>query len=57
MYLTPIMSIKSENDKKAEKYSMKIHFCRYFTSKNLDLYKFKVTFLDNNKPEDLLLFL
>ena len=52
-----IIQIKSKNDKKAEKYCVEIHFRKYPTSENLDLYEFKMAFLDNNKPEELLLLM
>ena len=53
---TLITWIRTNNYKKPEKDSVKIKSNRDPTLEKLDMYEFKMTFFDNSKPEDFLLF-
>ena len=53
----PIPLIKSNNDMKVEKYSVKIELRRDLTSEKSDLCEFKMTLFDNGEPEEFFLFL
>ena len=52
----PIPLIESRNDTKTDKYFVKIKFCRDPTSKNSDIYEFKIALFDKIDPEEFLLF-
>ena len=51
-----ILLIKISNDDKLDKYCVKIKLRRDSTPEKLYLYELKMTFFDNGKPEDFLLF-
>ena len=53
---SPIPLIKSKNDEKSDKISVKIKLPRDLRSQNLDLYEFKMDLFDNGEMEEFLLF-
>ena len=54
---TPILLIKSKIDKKLDKYSVRIKFCRDPMSTKLDPYEFKITLFGSDGLEEFLLFI
>ena len=46
----PILIIKSKNDAKSDKDSVKIKLLRDLTSNVLDIYEFKMALFDNGDP-------
>ena len=55
--MPPFPFIKVKNDTKLEEYYVKNKLLRYPMSENSDLYKFKVSFFDNQKLEEFILFI
>ena len=53
----PILLMKSKNDEKLDKYSVKIKLSRDPTSEKLEIYEFKMAFFDNRQPGYFLLFI
>ena len=51
----PVLWIKSKNDTKAEKDSVKNKLCRVPTLEKLDMYELKIALLENGEPEEFLL--
>ena len=51
----PIKFIKSKNNDKSDKYSVKIKLRRDHTSEKLDLYSFKIALFDNGETGEFLL--
>ena len=56
MEKTPLPLIKSKNNEKLDKNSVKIKICKYLRSQKLDLYELKMDFFDNDDMEKFLLF-
>ena len=52
----PIIPIKIKNNKKSDKYFVKIKLRRDPTSEKSDLYELKIPLFDNGELEDFLLF-
>ena len=53
---TPIALIESKNNRKSDKYCVKIKLCRDPTSEKSDLYEFKIALFENGDTEEFLFF-